>query len=102
VDTAISIQTNFPLSFIANLLPLFGTTNGSSIRSVDLFQVVYARHTEIAATMYVCRVVAVSNKEFRYGLQEDSGLKPPHLNVEELKGTSAAQWTLQRKGIQDQ
>jgi hypothetical protein len=62
----------------------------------------YGCHTEIAATVYICRVVAVSNKEFRYGLQEDSGLKPPRLNAEELKGTSASQWMLQQKGIQDQ
>ncbi|PNF32574.1 5'-3' exoribonuclease 1 [Cryptotermes secundus] len=47
------------------------------------------------------KVVAVSNKEFRYGLQEDSGLKPPRLNVEELKGPCAAQWMLQQKGIQE-
>jgi hypothetical protein len=63
---------------------------------------VYGCCTEIAATVYIYRVVAVSNKEFRYGLQEDSGLKPPRLNVEDLKGTSAAQWVLQQKGIQDQ
>ncbi|XP_021920765.1 5'-3' exoribonuclease 1 isoform X2 [Zootermopsis nevadensis] len=47
------------------------------------------------------KVVSVSNKEFRYGLQEDSALKPPQLSIEEVKGTSAAQWTLQLKGIQE-
>lgn len=46
--------------------------------------------------------MAVSNKEFRYGLQEDSALKPPRLSIEEVKGTSAAQWGLQLKGIQEQ
>jgi hypothetical protein len=59
-------------------------------------------HTEVAVAVCICRVVAVSNREFQYGLQEDSGLKPPRPNIEELKGASAAQWTLQRKGIQDQ
>jgi hypothetical protein len=47
-------------------------------------------------------VVAVSNKEFRYGLQEDSGGKPPCPNIEQLKGTSVTQWTMQGKGIQEQ
>jgi hypothetical protein len=47
-------------------------------------------------------VVAVSNKKFRYGLEENSGLKDPQLNVEELKGASSAQWVLQCNGIQDQ
>jgi hypothetical protein len=56
--------------------------------------------TEIIATVH--RVVAVSNKEFRYGLQEDSGGKAPSFNIEQQKGTSATQWTVQCKGIQEQ
>jgi len=56
--------------------------------------------TAITATIF--RVVAVSNKEFRYGLQEDSGVKPPCPNIEQLKGTTATQWTMQYKGIQEQ
>lgn len=56
--------------------------------------------TAITATIF--RVVAVSSKEFRYGLQADSGVKPPCHNIEQLKGTSATQWTMQCKGIQEQ
>jgi hypothetical protein len=47
-------------------------------------------------------VVTVSNKEFRYGLQDDSALKPLRFSIEEVKGTSAAQWSLQLKGIEEQ
>jgi len=66
-----------------------------------LYHMVYGC-TEIAAAVCVCRVVAVSNKEFRYRLQEDSIAKPRSLNIEELKDSSASQWTLQRKDIQEQ
>jgi hypothetical protein len=62
----------------------------------------YGLHTEIAAIFCICRVVAVSNKEFRYGLEENSGLKHSRLGVEELKGSSSVQWMLQCKGIQEQ
>ena len=63
---------------------------------------VHVMAVDLQSLQLFFRVMAVSNKEFRYGLQEDSSVKPPHPNIEQLKGTSATQWTMQCKGIQEQ